>query len=47
MQTDNVKNKEILYTGKEKRNILHIKKEKGWVDGRLTGVVTSYIGIAF
>jgi hypothetical protein len=38
--TDHVRNKEVLYTVKEERNIIHT------LNGRLTGLVTSCIGTA-
>ena len=38
--SDHVRNGEVLFRVKEKRNILHIIKRKG----RLIGLVTSYVG---
>jgi len=44
--TDSVKNEEmVLHRGKERRNILRIKKKRKEKD--LTGLVTSCIGTAF
>jgi hypothetical protein len=40
--TDRVRNEEVLYTGKEERNILHTMNE-----GKQLGLVTSCIGTAF
>jgi hypothetical protein len=42
--TDPVRNEEVLQRIKEERNILHRIKKK---EGRLTGLVTSGVEIAF